>query len=335
MDVSAWSSICMSPVNPARARKRIKQPLKWKRNVAKRLKYSAKSLPTFPECGHKSKAFMCATLKMKDLFKFHKKFHENLTKTSQDNFILKYMSLVPIKRRRHKNGNGGGKREMQTKFTIRGSDYRCVPVCQKTFLNVLHVTRARVSYIAKQFATNGNNACEKRGGDRKAKLFYDKKQAVIKFICSLQCVESHYCRGKSVRKYLSSNLSTNKFFSIYNSQAADEVKRSKSAHNQVLISGEKFYRSEYGIFRTLTKKAFNIRNINPDRIHPDNLSNVSREKLKDVKKLLATHYGQGWRDDPSLNYYNEVLARGAYPTVPCEEEEFCEPGQEEEVPLRV
>ncbi|CAH1100763.1 unnamed protein product [Psylliodes chrysocephalus] len=133
MDVSASSSICMSPVNPEKAHKRIKQPLKWKRNVAKRLKYSAKSLPTFLECEHKSKAFMCATLKMRDLFKFHNNFHENLTKISQDNFILKYMSLLLIKGRRPKNGNGREKREMQTKFTIQGSDYHCVPVCQKTF----------------------------------------------------------------------------------------------------------------------------------------------------------------------------------------------------------
>jgi hypothetical protein len=118
---------------------------------------------------------------------------------------------------------------MQLKFHVRKLvDGSYIPVCKQAFLKILHVTRARVDYVAKNFIAKGTMPTEKRGGDRKTQTFHPKRESVKRFICSLNCIESHYCRGKSLRKYLSSDLSINRLCTMYNNEVSDEYKVKKS-----------------------------------------------------------------------------------------------------------
>ncbi|CAH3987802.1 unnamed protein product [Pieris brassicae] len=70
-------------------RKRKRAPEKWKQNVAKRLRYSPKSLPQ-RVCSHNSHALKCATLSMENLMKLHGKFYAHQNKKDQDGMIFFY-----------------------------------------------------------------------------------------------------------------------------------------------------------------------------------------------------------------------------------------------------
>ncbi|KAG8288835.1 hypothetical protein J6590_010951 [Homalodisca vitripennis] len=58
-------------------------------------------------------------------------------------------------------------------------------------------------------------------------------------------------------------------------------------------------------------------------------------KLKDVEKLLKTHYGETWSQNPELVYYNDVFHQQTLQIDDIEEdgEEVCEP-QDESPDLR-
>ncbi|CAB3249228.1 unnamed protein product [Arctia plantaginis] len=97
-------------VHPTRAnkgftRKKKRDPVNWKANVAKRARYSSKSLPD-RICEHNTKALKCATLTMRDLLEIHQNFYK---KSTNSNIILfKLCSIQETKRRPNfKDGCGG------------------------------------------------------------------------------------------------------------------------------------------------------------------------------------------------------------------------------------
>lgn len=194
-------------------------------------RYAAKDLPTHPSCKNKhiTKSFKCGTLRMCDLIEFHKQFYNNKTYESQNAFVYKYIETIPVKRRRPKTGEHSSK-TFQTKFFVRSSNGKNVPVCQKAFLNILHISRKRVETISKSLAKTGNTVKETRGGDRKSSKYKPKKDSIIKFISSIHGIESHYCRSKTKKRmYLSSKLSVNKLFQMYDSQVeAEDLKTTRS-----------------------------------------------------------------------------------------------------------
>uniref|UniRef100_A0A6P7GIE7 Uncharacterized protein LOC114342129 n=1 Tax=Diabrotica virgifera virgifera TaxID=50390 RepID=A0A6P7GIE7_DIAVI len=76
---------------------------KWKRNIEKRNRHTAKGFPSLPTCTH-SKTFYCPKLKLQDVRRFHQSFYETPNKVDQDNFILKHTKqLAPAKNRKRKN----------------------------------------------------------------------------------------------------------------------------------------------------------------------------------------------------------------------------------------
>ncbi|XP_045763554.1 uncharacterized protein LOC123866193 isoform X1 [Maniola jurtina] len=92
----------ITPVAPNRARKRIRDPAHWKRNIKKRERYMPKNLPNLSiSCTHKSKLMNCSKLTSQDLRKFREAFYSKPEKNFQDNFILKYMKVkVPSRKKR-------------------------------------------------------------------------------------------------------------------------------------------------------------------------------------------------------------------------------------------
>lgn len=160
---------------------------------------------------------------MRDLKNFHERFYKSCDKLKQDALILKFTQTMHVKRRRPKN-ELHSKKQFQTKYFINGIDGTFIPVCQVTFLNALNISRSRVQRVVENFMKSGTPPKENRGGDYKANKYEDKRLAVIDFIKTLKCQESHYCRGSSTRQYLSSELSINKLFNMFNNQAAPNVK---------------------------------------------------------------------------------------------------------------
>lgn len=92
----------------------------------------------------------------------------------------------------------------------------------------------------KQYYEKGTLIKENRGGDHVSQKNENKKIGVMNFIEKLHCEDSHYCRGNTKRYYLSSELSINKLWRMYNDQAENEIK----------------VKSSY--FRNLFRKKYNL-----------------------------------------------------------------------------
>lgn len=185
-------------------------------------RYSPHQLPEYPTCGHKSKAYQCSTLTMGDIKNFHDAFYAIPSKMSQDAFLLKFCNVQPPKRRRPSNYQHAAKETSVRCFIRKNVSKEHVPVCQQTFLKVLHITKHRLTYVMKLFLRTGEAPSEKRGGDRKTAKFEGKQIAVQRFINSFKSIESHYCRSSSRRNYLSSDLSIEKMSKMYNNQCSPE-----------------------------------------------------------------------------------------------------------------
>ncbi|XP_034833619.1 uncharacterized protein [Maniola hyperantus] len=217
----------ITPVAPNRARKRIRDPAHWKRNIKKRERYMPKNLPNLSiSCTHKSKLMNCSKLTSQDLRKFREAFYSKPEKNFQDNFILKYMKVkVPSRKKRGERKRG--ELICHTRLYIRQfqKPYTIMQVCQKLFKRVLSITEHRIRTIAKNYYTSGKPPQENRGGDRTSIKNVGKKTAVMQFIESFKCIESHYCRSAtSVRKYVPSELNIRKMWRMYNQKCDEHLK---------------------------------------------------------------------------------------------------------------
>lgn len=90
------SSGSVTPAGKGKARKKVRNPVQWKKNIVKKELYSSKRLPSRPTCNHLGrKDFHCSEATMQDVRKFHAIFYPKSVdyrsvKIDQDNLILKY-----------------------------------------------------------------------------------------------------------------------------------------------------------------------------------------------------------------------------------------------------
>lgn len=181
-------------------------------------------MPQLPECRHNSNKLKCELLTMRDILKFHNEFYCRPNKKDQDAFLLKHCMVKKTKRRRPRVGERKAT-ELHTKLYVRKENsVRLIPVCQKAFLGILQITVHRVRRVAKVFAATGSVVQEKRGGDRRSAKNAHKLEAVKTFIKSFHCIESHYCRSSTERKYLPSTLNIKKMWRMYEEQSDAEHK---------------------------------------------------------------------------------------------------------------
>lgn len=181
-------------------------------------------MPTYPKCGHKKGSFQCQTLSMRDVQAFHKSFYRKPDRSYQNNFVIQHVEIRNIKRRRPKQNKKPGDsvkayktQKRTTKYFVRNLNKTKVPVCLEAFKGILEISRFRINNITNQFHDDGI-VKDKRGGFRKAAEFSIKKSCIMKYIEKLNCVEGHYCRGKSNRKYLPSELTIKKLWKMYLSE---------------------------------------------------------------------------------------------------------------------
>ncbi|CAH3967548.1 unnamed protein product [Pieris brassicae] len=75
----------IEPVPPENARKRGVNKSNWKCEKKRRERYSAKKLPSFPKCKHKTDStFKCLTLKTQDVAWFHQIFYKLVRRSYKD-----------------------------------------------------------------------------------------------------------------------------------------------------------------------------------------------------------------------------------------------------------
>lgn len=166
---------------------------------------------------------------MGDIQQFHSNFYSTTSKIEQDKFILKYIQPEIPKRNRSIKPNSS-KKKVSTRYFIKvkNTDHFQLEVCQRSFLNILHISKDRVQRIARNYLDTGLLPVENRGGNRnKPEHYKEKTQCVKQFIEKLKCTEVHYCRGKSNRQYLPCDLSIRKLLEMYNNQASNNSMKVK------------------------------------------------------------------------------------------------------------
>lgn len=185
---------------------------------------------------------------MSDVKDFFDSFYAQSDKQKQDAILLKHCMPVTVKRCRRSNNSTYAKQTFQTKFYIYSkSEKKKVQVCQRYFFTILQITKYRVQSIMKEYYHTGRLLGENRGGDHVSLKYTAKREAVMSFINKIPCDEPHYCRGNSKRYYLSLELSINRLWKMYNSEAADDLKVKQSFFRRIFNTK---YNLSFGTSRT-------------------------------------------------------------------------------------
>lgn len=217
-------------------------------------------------------------------------------KIYQDNYILKHCVYKTIKRRRQTTGTRPPK-EMNIIYYIRSKSDKLIRVCKKAFLRILRINEGRVKGILKRYKKTGNIAYETRGGDRKCLVFKDKNEYIKKFVQTLKPVESHYCRNKSERLYLSSGLNIRILYKHYVEKCLED------SHEEFIV--------KESYFRFVFNTKFNIGFSSPktdvcskctelkERIknEKDSVKNNSLKNELKIHKLRANAFYDFLRED--------------------------------------
>ncbi|CAH3906988.1 unnamed protein product [Pieris brassicae] len=239
-------------VKPEQARKGPRNPANWKRAKEKVMRYSAKSLPSAPRCGHTADSkYKCGALSKEDIRKLHEEFYRHPNKKDQDSFLLKHCKVVKTKRRLPRVGVRKPTEFITKLYARKITSPKLIPVCQKTFLNILKITVHSIRRVSKVFATMGTVVQEKRGGDHRSAKNAQRLAAVKKIIESFQCLESHYCRSSTIiRKYLHAELNIKKMWRMYNTQCDAEDLKVRQCYFRRIFN--KCYNLGFGTPRTDT-----------------------------------------------------------------------------------
>lgn len=94
-------------------------------------------------------------------------------------------------------------------------------------------------------------------------------------------------------------------------------------NNKISIRGEVFYKTDTGKSLPVVRRGKNLNSLKLVRLNNGVL--IKHEKKKDVEKLLSKHFGNGWRDMETLEWYRQILDGDTIlPEVEYENDVICE-----------
>lgn len=169
--------------------------------------------PAAITCNHNSKTLKCATLTIADRNKFNEALYTKPNRKYQHDFLLKHMHFSTIQRRR-----GTGKyspKTFRTKYTVFNMRMIEVPVCMKAFMAITRYSKNTLLYIANKYHIRDGMIDDERGGFQQEKQFELITDSIETFVSKLSFVETHYCRGRTEKKYLPSELNLTKLYNLY------------------------------------------------------------------------------------------------------------------------
>lgn len=175
---------------------------------------------------------------MWDVKAAHARYYSHQNKKDRDAFLIKHMDTSTPKRKVKGNNVTKKSKSVTTKYFIYTENKRKTPICKQSFMDIFIVGKDKVSSLAKHFYKHGTLPTETRGGDHCSHIHRPRKTSVKNFIESLQCVESHYCRGRSERKYLPCTLSIKKLWRMYNASCDNVNLRVKESYFRSIFDQE-------------------------------------------------------------------------------------------------
>ena len=211
----------------SRGRKRTRNESNWKRSITKRLRNSGDEYYT--KCGKlvvkRCVQQSCGNCRLKCssnisstertvIFNNYWKLGD---KNRQNDFITSHVDVLPPPSK--------GRKQVCKKiyFTVNGQRVR---VCKTFFLNTLHVSNKLLHYNTSKIRNEyGVNRLDQRGHQSSANRIPESKRKEVRaHINSFPCMESHYCRSQTERKYLEASLNVRKMYDMYKKSAHDPVK---------------------------------------------------------------------------------------------------------------
>ena len=205
-----------------RGRKRQRNQDQWRRNVQKRLRdtgeahisTTGKAKPARrmgPCCGHSCTYKCSSTFSHEVREKIFTNYWSNGDKREQRLFILKHVERHLAKRKRV----GSDNRNVTFKYYLYTGDSR-LQVCRHFFLNTLDVGRDFIYGTMDMHSATGTLKPTKQGAhSNHVKTDETLLKEVKDHISSFAVIDSHYCRAKSLKKYLDSSLSVSKMYKMY------------------------------------------------------------------------------------------------------------------------
>ncbi|KAL4088734.1 hypothetical protein QTP88_023818 [Uroleucon formosanum] len=104
---------------------------------------------------------------MQDVRRAHQMFYEIPDKIKQDEIILRFVMINPVRRTRS---------------------------------HVFAISKKRVDLVCKKYFKTGKSPKENRGEQRMTQKYESQRKMVKAFISKLKPIESHYCRKKNTTR---------------------------------------------------------------------------------------------------------------------------------------
>ncbi|XP_055704089.1 uncharacterized protein LOC129802363 [Phlebotomus papatasi] len=146
-------------------------------------------------------------------------------------------------------------------------------VCKKFFLNTLNISSTKVYYYFENTQTpEGVPDNVKRRRNRGPNYLETDLACVREHIASFPCIESHYCRADSSKKYLESHLNVSKMYRLFRQKYPDSKITEK-------------------VYRNVFQFNFNLSFHKPkkDMCPTCNLSQLGRISAEDSQKHLSNN----------------------------------------------
>ncbi len=179
--------------------------------------------PFKPNCTHSGRfanRYKCQQLSLMDVKSFHQRLYREPVKAVQDQFLVQHMVAENVKRRRVKAADATRSPSTYTvKYYVTNCQKERIPVCFAAFLRLTGVSKNRLNLLSKKMHHDGFLS-DHRGGFRQASKYEPLKEDIKAFIKLFPVKESHYCRSKVKRNYLSSELNIQKMYRLYRTSRA-------------------------------------------------------------------------------------------------------------------
>ena len=197
----------------------------------------------------------CKEISDEDREKVHKNFWELGSVHAQRAFITEHVKAVEKARtrkrrsevktdsqaKRRKTENGDEENQPEPTPSTSNEDYKKrnrqyvrkytftvnkkkMNVCQKFFLNTLHVDEKRVRTALNTMTDTGTAQPDKRGAHLNHYTVEEREKPVIDHICKFKTVESHYVRQTAKCHYLPSELTVQEMHRMYVAEHTGDAK---------------------------------------------------------------------------------------------------------------
>ncbi|CAH1959018.1 unnamed protein product [Acanthoscelides obtectus] len=224
---SSNESVSSAATIEKKGRKRSRNCKKWKNNIRKTKKaageeYVSAKQKVIPAksmklpCGVDCKKKCTLNISSDDRASIYSQFWSSeLLVDQKRQFIAGCIEEVPVQRVRTRTGSRAGKRKYSLRyfFTVNGKK---ISVCRTFFINTLSISQTSIRFALTKRLSSGVVIPDQRGKHEPPnKIGPEVRNIIREHIQKFPCVDSHYSRNKSQRRYLGSHLSISKMYQCF------------------------------------------------------------------------------------------------------------------------